>query len=376
MLEKPDPGDWINWRRTYDGTGYSPLTQINRQNVGQLQLAWSWGMPAGAHQPTPLVHDGVMFLPTPGGGAQAVDATNGDFLWEFRSPRQREGNGNVRTTPTRNIAIYGDKIYVTTGDARLIALNARTGDVVWDTQVVDPKLGYTYTAGALAVKGVIITSLTGCQLFKNESCYILGHDAQTGKELWRTSTDCAAGGTRRRHLGQSAADVPRRRRRLDDGQLRSRDEPGLLGHGAGEAVGAVPARHRRRRALHEQHARARPEDGQDGLVLPAHPRRDARHGRGVRAGAGGRQRTLVLVLYGQAGDALGDRPEDRQIRRRARPGIPDADRRRSEDRPSRVPRRTQSRKRAWSSDSARAQGASRACARWRITRRRARSTSR
>src|SRR5688572_1241572 len=188
MLEKPDSGDWINWRRTYDGTGYSPLTQINRQNVGQLGLAWSWGMPAGAHQPTPLVHDGVMFLPTPGGGAQAVDATDGDFLWEFRAPQPREGNGNVRNSPSRNLAIYGDRVYVTTGDARLIALNARTGDVAWDTQVVDPKLGYTYTAGALAVKGVIITSLTGCARFKNDVCYILGHDAQSGKELWRTST--------------------------------------------------------------------------------------------------------------------------------------------------------------------------------------------
>ena len=188
MLEKPDPGDWINWRRTYDGTGYSPLTQINKQNVGQLALAWSWGMPAGQHQPTPLVHDGVMFLPTPGGGAQAVDATNGEFLWEYRPPQPREGNGNVRNTPTRNIAIYGDRIYVTTGDARLIALSARTGEVVWDTQVADPKLGYTYTAGALAVRGVIISSLTGCQMFKNDVCYIMGHDAQTGKELWRTST--------------------------------------------------------------------------------------------------------------------------------------------------------------------------------------------
>ncbi len=99
MLEKPDPGEWINWRRTYDGTGYSPLKQINRNNVGQLRLAWSWGMPPGAHQPTPLVHDGVMFLPTPGGGAQAIDATNGDFLWEFRAPPPAEGNGNVRNTP-------------------------------------------------------------------------------------------------------------------------------------------------------------------------------------------------------------------------------------------------------------------------------------
>jgi alcohol dehydrogenase (cytochrome c) len=188
MLEKPEPGEWLNWRRTYDGTGYSPLTQINRQNVGQLKLAWSWGMPAGQHQPTPLVHDGVMFLPTPGGGAQAVDAVTGDFLWEFRPPQPREGNGNVRTTPSRNLAIYGERIYVTTGDARLIALNARTGEVAWDTQVMDPKLGYYYTVGPLVVRGILITSMTGCQLFKNESCYIFGHDAQTGKELWRTST--------------------------------------------------------------------------------------------------------------------------------------------------------------------------------------------
>ena len=250
-------------------------------------------MPAGQHQPTPLVHDGVMFLPTPGGGAQAVDATNGDFLWEFRAPAPKEGNGNVRPTPTRNIAIYDDKIYVTTGDARLIALNARTGEVVWDTQVMDPKQGYTYTAGALAVKGVIITSLTGCQRFKNDTCYILGHDAQTGKELWRTSTIAQAGRTRRRHLGQPAADVPRGRRCVDDRQLRSRNQPRLLGHGPGQTVGAISARHRRRRALHEQHARARSEDRKDGVVLPAHSRRNARHGRSVRARAGGRRRPPV-----------------------------------------------------------------------------------
>jgi alcohol dehydrogenase (cytochrome c) len=188
MLEKPEPGEWINWRRTYDGTGYSPLTQINKRNVAHLKLAWSWGMPEGQHQPTPLVHDGVMFLPTPGGGAQAVDAATGDFLWEFRPPQPAEGNGSVRTTPARNLAIYGDRIFVTTGDARLIALDARSGRVVWDTQVMDPKLGYFYTSGPLAVRGVLITSMTGCQLFKSESCYIFGHDAQTGKELWRTST--------------------------------------------------------------------------------------------------------------------------------------------------------------------------------------------
>src|SRR6185436_6797880 len=74
MLEKPEDGEWINWRRTYDGTGYSPLNQINKNNVGQLQLVWSFGLQPGQSQPTPLVHDGIMFIPGPGGGVQALDA--------------------------------------------------------------------------------------------------------------------------------------------------------------------------------------------------------------------------------------------------------------------------------------------------------------
>jgi alcohol dehydrogenase (cytochrome c) len=188
MLENPDPGEWLTWRRTYDGTGYSPLNQINKQNVGRLQLVWSWGLPPGSHQPAPLVHDGVMFIPTPGGGMQAVDAVTGDPLWNFPVPTPAQGNGNPRNSPMRSMAIYGDKVYVNTGDARTIALDARSGKVVWDVQVADPKLGYTYTSGPLAVKGVIISGLTGCGRFKKDACYITGLDAQTGKEIWRTST--------------------------------------------------------------------------------------------------------------------------------------------------------------------------------------------
>ena len=67
MLRNPDPGDWINWRRTLDAWGYSPLTQIDRDNVGTLQLAWSREMQAGADEATPLVYGGVMYLPSPTG---------------------------------------------------------------------------------------------------------------------------------------------------------------------------------------------------------------------------------------------------------------------------------------------------------------------
>src|SRR5438034_8740720 len=85
MLLNPDPADWPNWRRTLDGWGYSPLKQINAQNVHQLQLAWSWGLVPGISQPTPLVANGMMFVPVPGGGVQTLDAQNGDLLWDFRA---------------------------------------------------------------------------------------------------------------------------------------------------------------------------------------------------------------------------------------------------------------------------------------------------
>src|ERR1700736_1329060 len=72
LLQNPDPADWLNWRRTLDGWGYSPLKQINKQNVHQLQLAWSWTLNPGLSQPTPLVWNGWMFVPSPGGGVQAL----------------------------------------------------------------------------------------------------------------------------------------------------------------------------------------------------------------------------------------------------------------------------------------------------------------
>jgi glucose dehydrogenase len=85
MLRNPAPGDWLNWRRTDNAWGYSPLEQINKQNVQQLQLAWSWSMDdTGAQEAAPLVYDGVMYLPNPRGVIQALDAATGDLIWEYR----------------------------------------------------------------------------------------------------------------------------------------------------------------------------------------------------------------------------------------------------------------------------------------------------
>lgn len=89
MLRNPAPGDWLNWRRTDNAWGYSPIDQVNRQNVHQLQLAWSWAMDdTGANEATPLVYDGVTYLPNPRGVIQALDAATGDLIWEYR-PQSR-----------------------------------------------------------------------------------------------------------------------------------------------------------------------------------------------------------------------------------------------------------------------------------------------
>jgi alcohol dehydrogenase (cytochrome c) len=207
MLENPDPADWLNFRRTLNGQGYSPLNQINKQNVSQLQMAWSWGMNPGSSQPTPLVSNGVMYLVNPGGGVQALDAANGDLLWSYRptpSPPRAGGAGRGRgaggapaapvasTGPLRNIALYGDKVF-TAVDGRLVALNASTGAVVWDLQVSNRAIGYNYSAGPIIAKGKVVAGSTGCSRFKEDVCYITAHDPETGKELWRTSTVARAG---------------------------------------------------------------------------------------------------------------------------------------------------------------------------------------
>jgi alcohol dehydrogenase (cytochrome c) len=191
MLRNPAPGDWLNWRRTDNAWGYSPLDQINRQNVPRLQLAWSWAMDnTGAQEATPLVHDGVMYLPNPRGVIQALDAATGDLLWEYRpgggrTPTGASGDGNG---VQRNIAIFGDRIFGTTNDAHIISLDARTGKLAWDTRVADSKLGYGYTSGPIVVRGKVVAGMTGCSRYKEDVCFISAYDAATGKEVWKTST--------------------------------------------------------------------------------------------------------------------------------------------------------------------------------------------
>jgi len=186
-LVDPDPGDWLMYRRTYNGQGYSPLDQITRANVDDLRLEWVWAMDEGASQPTPLVRDGVMYLTHPENTIQALDARTGELLWEYRRtfPEGFRGGGFAHL---RSLAVYGDKIYLPTKDAALVALDARTGEVAWETRVADWEKGYTYVAGSLVVRGRVISGINGCGRFYEDSCFLTAHDAETGEELWRTYT--------------------------------------------------------------------------------------------------------------------------------------------------------------------------------------------
>ena len=188
LLRDPPPGDWLNFRRTYDGWGYSPLDDITAANVGGLELAWVWAMADGTNQPTPLVHDGVMYLTNPGNIIQALDAATGDVIWQYIRTFPEGISASSFFNQLRNIAIYEDKVFLATKDAALVALDARTGAVAWEHQIADPALGFTNVSGPIVAGGLVVNGINGCTRLVEESCFITAHDPQTGEERWRTYT--------------------------------------------------------------------------------------------------------------------------------------------------------------------------------------------
>jgi alcohol dehydrogenase (cytochrome c) len=188
VLQNPDPGDWLRWRRDQGASGYSPLEQVNRQNVQKLRLAWAWAMEAGTQEQEPIAYRGVMYLPHTNGVVQALDGRTGALLWEYRR-KLPEGMGGGTT---RNIAIYQDKIFLTTEDAYLVALDAKTGKVVWETKVGDPEKRVDYSTGPIAADGKVFAGLT-CGTGTPLPCFVSAHDAATGKQLWRRESVAGPG---------------------------------------------------------------------------------------------------------------------------------------------------------------------------------------
>ncbi|MCY3732212.1 MAG: PQQ-binding-like beta-propeller repeat protein [Rhodospirillaceae bacterium] len=204
MMENPDPSDWLMINRTYDQQRFSPLEAIDRGNVAGLALAWSRGLPPGTQETTPIVYDGVMYLAQPGASVLAVDATTGDELWTYRRRIPEEAVafvGRAETARTKNIAIFDDMIYYPAPDGFLVALDAATGDVRWETRVFEPGTGTQHTGGVLVADGKVLTNRT-CR--ERAGCFIAAHDARSGEELWRFY-NTAAPGTRD---GDTWGDVP------------------------------------------------------------------------------------------------------------------------------------------------------------------------
>jgi alcohol dehydrogenase (cytochrome c) len=182
-LRHPDPSNWMMMRGNYQGWGYSPLDQVNKANVNGLQLAWARLMETGPNESTPLVINGVMYLGNPGDVIQAIDAATGDLLWQYRRTLpSREALHNAWGQRKRSIFVYNDKVYFVSWDNFIVALDARTGNEVWEANR-GGDLFATNSNGPIVVDGVVIAG-GNCQEAAF-GCYVTGNDAENGKELWR-----------------------------------------------------------------------------------------------------------------------------------------------------------------------------------------------
>ncbi|HEX5420631.1 MAG TPA: PQQ-binding-like beta-propeller repeat protein [Gammaproteobacteria bacterium] len=188
MLENPDPGDWLMWRRTYDSWGYSPLTQIDRENVSGLQLVWTRRLGDGVQEGTPLVHDGIMYFPNPNDVTQALDAATGDLIWEYRRGVPDDiGKYFPAASTNRNLAIYGRLILDNGADGYAYAIDAETGKLAWQTPILEKHIhGAKNSSGPIVADGKVISGRSCMPVGGPDSCVIAAFDAKTGKPLWRT----------------------------------------------------------------------------------------------------------------------------------------------------------------------------------------------
>ncbi len=191
MLENPAPGDWLMWRRTLDGWGYSPLDQIDRGNVVDLKMIWSRPMVSeGDNQGTPLVYDGVMYMANPNDLIEALNPLTGDQLWEYQRTLPEDLGIYIRFPGrSRNIAIYDDLIINASGDSHVFALDSVFGKLAWETRVLDYRINTSQrSSGPIIADGKVISGRNCYSEGGPEACVITAHDARTGEELWRTST--------------------------------------------------------------------------------------------------------------------------------------------------------------------------------------------
>ena len=182
-LRNPDAGDWLMVRRTYDGWGYSPLKQITRANVSRLEPVWTFATgQENGHEAPPIVNGGVMFVATPGNQVIALDAKSGQLIWRYRRPLPE---GVVLLHPTsRGVALSGDKVLFAAGEAVLVALDATSGREVWTTTVADNSQGYYMSLAPLVVGNTVMIGASGGEF--GVRGFVAGYDVDSGRERWKT----------------------------------------------------------------------------------------------------------------------------------------------------------------------------------------------
>ena len=177
QLRAARPDSWLHYNGSYDSKRHSPLREVNDTTVNALVPKWVYHVPNAAHlQTVPVMADGVMYV-TQTNEVYAIDARTGRQIWEYhRGPALQKG-------PNRGVAIAGDKVYFTTADAHLIALNAATGNIVFETKIAEAKDGYWSPAAPMVVKGKVIAGIAPGDHGLNG--FLDAYDANTGERLWR-----------------------------------------------------------------------------------------------------------------------------------------------------------------------------------------------
>lgn len=184
---QPDDDSWLSYRRTYDVNGFSPLAQINRENVNQLRTLWTYSVPESSRWvPEPLIANGVMYVAEGAGRVVAYNAVTGDALWVHERQYPADIRASQQLNRSRGLAIYNDIIYWGAADSYLVALEAKTGKLVWDAQTGDYRDGGGHAHPPLVADGKVFIGNGGGD--RGSRGRVTAHDAQTGKKLWTVWT--------------------------------------------------------------------------------------------------------------------------------------------------------------------------------------------
>ena len=188
-LESEEPGNWLSHGRTYEETRFSPLTQINKETVSQLGLAWYKDMGTNrAQESTPIIVDDIMYLTSSWSIVYAIDAKTGETLWRYDPEVPGEhARKACCDVVNRGVAVYEGMVYVGSLDGRLIALNAESGDVIWEKDtIIDRDRFYTITGAPRVAKGKVFIGNGGAEF--GVRGYVTAYNAKSGEEEWRFFT--------------------------------------------------------------------------------------------------------------------------------------------------------------------------------------------